>query len=116
MKLTIFIKRIKFYPDERVQTILINMSNPLNYPNGLQDPNNTSAGSSSAGGAKKIRKTELEGLSGKVQGSTYDDSIPSEKAWYPTAGSSGLTSSTNAPESGYAQGSVKLYDENNTAA
>lgn len=83
---------------------------------GMSDPNNTAAHNQNAGGKTKINPTDNSGVSGQPTGSSYAQSLPSEKAWYPTAGSSGFNTSKNAPESNYANTSANtLYNENNTA-
>lgn len=57
-------------------------TNPLDYPNGMQDPNYTSIEETGAfeGGRTKIKPTDMSGVSGQPTGASYDESLASQKA------------------------------------
>lgn len=59
-----------------------NNTNPLDYPNGMQDANYTSIEETGAfeGGRTKINPTDMSGVSGKHTGASYDESLASQKA------------------------------------
>ena len=90
------------------------ITNPLAYPNGLQDPNNMVTADQAAGGKTKIQPTDQTGADSRNQHINGEQVSLNGEA--PNgANSSGIPeASHNASESGYATGANTLYDENNT--
>lgn len=57
-----------------------NNTNPLDYPNGMQDPANTSVeeDGSFRGGRTKVNPTDMSGESGRPTGAYSTESLPSQ--------------------------------------